>query len=544
MSMKIKSGWMVALLGVVLLSHGCGVRCCNDDTLPGLPPGIYLNFPSGIYQLINQSFTLADTLELVVPFQYELMDDHTFKVVGDKIYWLEATNTIYRADLDGGNREVIFHGGLEDDINSFDVGDTYIFYNQVLSLYRVALDGSNSTLFKNVISLFILPAIDIENDKVCWGETDKVFCSGADSPSAGILFNHPDAEFRSILTFYSEGSKLYWIPRETSTKLFEFDMMTSVNVQVGTFASSPRNIVIEGGFLYWYEGGALVRSPLTSLDLGSPEVFKLDVADQYFDVHVESIQVFQESSELLSVNSSPFLNFPIVSVVGSNDPFQFITFDGRNRLFFQGANSAGFPLYLDANTGELISFLGDSEVLGSVSVAGGNLYYILGVDEIIKADLDGSNPVSILSGSGITDFFVDVAGDTIYWMLRFFGPKKADLSTGLNETFVGSTGEGIELQVDVQANTLFYIDGEGAEIIKVNLEEITETVCIEIASINIADTGVGKPFVIDKDSQRLYFYDYDENSLKRTGEGYDCGDIETLISGFVEPIFAFGFLPK
>jgi len=212
-------------------------------------------------------------------------------------------------------------------------------------------------------------------------------------------------------------------------------------------------------------------------------------------------------------------------------------------LFFQGANSAGVPLYLDASTGELIPFLDDSVVLGSVRVAGGNLYYILNDDEIIKADLDGSNPVSIISGSFIRDLFVDAAGNTIYWMEES-GPKKADLSTGDNEVELGSTNKGLTLQVDVQAGILLYTDGEDFEIRKVELDGLIETECINIPVVDLEDSGVGKPFVIDKESQRLYFYDYNSNSLRRTGEGYNCEDTETLIPGIVEPVFAFGFLPQ
>jgi len=294
MSMKIKKGWMVALLGVVLLSHGCGVRCCNDDTIGGVfPPGIYLNFPSGIYQLVNQSFTLADTFELKVPLQYELMNNHSFKVVGDKAYWVEASNTLYRADLDGGNREVILSGGIKEEIFSFDVGDTYIFYNRNGDLYRAALDGSNPILFEEILFFGAgLPVIDRENNKVCWSRTGIALCSGTDSSDTETLFMHGSIFNSSVFAFYSEESKMYWVSTGGNTDLFEFDMITSVNSVVDTFSAGPRNLKIEDGFLYWYEGGNIVRSPLTSLDLGSPEVFISGASNQYFDVHVETAQVF------------------------------------------------------------------------------------------------------------------------------------------------------------------------------------------------------------------------------------------------------------
>ena len=141
---------------------------------------------------------------------------------------------------------------------------------------------------------------------------------------------------------------------------------------------------------------------------------------------------------------------------------------------------------------------------------------------ISRANPDGSNIETLISGVAPWDLALDIEGGKIYWV-SLTGPiGRANLDGSGAETLIDRNGEGIGL--DVAAGKLYWA-GEGG-IHRANLDgsEIEDLV-----------TGLSKPdsMALDLVNRQIYWTDSSDGTIQRAS--LDGSNVETLVTGLSHP---------
>jgi len=143
----------------------------------------------------------------------------TLDLTNNKIYWADLTNdgSIYRADLDGSNSEVIVDGDGTDltdgvlDV-ALDLENEHLYWVRTGAIMRSGLDGSNPEVAVEITSFVQPTAIEInERDGyIYWVDTsaETIVRAGMDNGVAEILINAVEPYGLSVNV---ETDQIYWL---------------------------------------------------------------------------------------------------------------------------------------------------------------------------------------------------------------------------------------------------------------------------------------------------------------------------------------------
>ena len=147
---------------------------------------------------------------------------------------------------------------------------------------------------------------------------------------------------------------------------------------------------------------------------------------------------------------------------------------GGKMYWTNGETNSIFRANLDGtNVEELLKVGNDgSPVDIALDISGGKMYWTQwGTEEsIFRANLDGSNVEPLIKASEIRDVALDISGGKMYWTNGFEGIGMANLD-GSNATSFDTPNYIMGgLTLNLSHGTLYWIDGEGSEIRRGNLD--------------------------------------------------------------------------
>ena len=146
----------------------------------------------------------------------------------------------------------------------------------------------------------------------------------------------------------------------------------------------------------------------------------------------------------------------------------------------------------------------------------------IGTSTISRADPDGSNIETLISGVDAWSLALDIEGGKIYWV-SLNGPiGRANLDGSGAETLINRNGEGIGL--DLAAGKLYWAGGGGIHRANLDGSEIEDLV-----------TGLSKPdsMALDLVNRQVYWTDSRDGTIQRAD--LDGANVETLVTGLQEP---------
>ena len=326
-------------------------------------------------------------------------------LVRGKVYWIDR-GSIYRADLDGKNEEIIVRSPVGHIALDGDGGK--IYWTDSSAIHRADLDGKNE---EEILTGLAAPpariALDLDRSKIYWTERTD---SGSGSIQRADLDGEnveslilEDTNVRFCFGFYRDRYRVQGC-RSPYSNDFALD--------------------VDEGKLYWTDGGAIRRTDLDGTNVEhlfdplamAPHRLALDAGKMYW---TDLVKGTIQCSDLNGTNIEDI-------VTGLSYP--------------------------------------DDIVLDAVR---GTIYWTTLWDHVIRrADLDGSNIEEVLAGlggipRGIT---LDLAGDKIYWTedYEYVAPSKVRRSNldGSNiEDIVADMNRGPygDLALDLIGNKIYWV---------------------------------------------------------------------------------------
>ena len=163
---------------------------------------------------------------------------------------------------------------------------------------------------------------------------------------------------------------------------------------------------------------------------------------------------------------------------------------GGKMYWTNGETNSIFQANLDGTNAEELLKVGNdgSPVDIALDVSGGKMYWTQWGTEvsIFRANLDGANVEPLIKASEIRDVALDVSSGKMYWTNGFEGIGMANLD-GSNATSFDTpnyiTGG---LTLNLSHGTLYWIDGEGAEIRRGNLDGSSQQTILKAQISDIA----------------------------------------------------------
>ena len=147
---------------------------------------------------------------------------------------------------------------------------------------------------------------------------------------------------------------------------------------------------------------------------------------------------------------------------------------GGKMYWTNGETNSLFGANLDGTNAEELLKVGNdgSPVDIALDISGGKMYWTQWGTEvsIFRANLDGANVEPLIKASEIRDVALDVSGGKMYWTNGFEGIGMANLD-GTNATSFDTPNYIMGgLTLNLSHGTLYWIDGEGSEIRRGNLD--------------------------------------------------------------------------
>ena len=326
-------------------------------------------------------------------------------LVRGKVYWIDR-GSIYRADLDGKNEEIIVRSPVGHIALDGDGGKSY--WTDSSAIHRADLDGKNE---EEILTGLAAPpariALDLDRSKIYWTER-------TDSGSGSIRRADLDGENVESL-----------ILEDTNVRFCFGFYRDRYRVQgCRSPYSNDFALDVDEGKLYWTDGGAIRRTDLDGTNVEhlfdplamAPHRLALDAGKMYW---TDLVKGTIQCTDLNGTNIEDI-------VTGLSYP--------------------------------------DDIVLDAVR---GTIYWTTLWDHVIRrADLDGSNIEEVLAGlggipRGIT---LDLAGDKIYWTedYEYVAPSKVRRSNldGSNiEDIVADMNRGPygDLALDLIGNKIYWV---------------------------------------------------------------------------------------
>jgi hypothetical protein len=148
----------------------------------------------------------------------------------------------------------------------------------------------------------------------------------------------------------------------------------------------------------------------------------------------------------------------------------------------------------------------------------------IGTRQIQRANPDGSNIETVVTGAQAWDLALDIAGGKIYWVSLFGNRvRRANLDgSNVEDLVTGRGGEGIDL--DLAAGKMYWAGG--GQIQRANLDG---------SQIEPLITGLSKPdsMVLDLIKGQVYWTDSSDGTIQRAN--LDGSNIELLVTGLSSP---------
>ena len=376
-------------------------------------------------------------------------------LVRGKVYWIDR-GSIYRADLDGKNEEIIVRSPVGHIALDGDGGK--IYWTDSSAIHRADLDGKNE---EEILTGLAAPpariALDLDRSKIYWTER-------TDSGSGSIRRADLDGENVESL-----------ILEDTNVRFCFGFYRDRYRVQgCRSPYSNDFALDVDEGKLYWTDGGAIRRTDLDGTNVEhlfgalarAPHRLALDAGKMYW---TDLVKGTIQCSDLNGSNIE-------VLITGLDHP-RGVVLLGKNKIYWVNSGAREFldhreigkiqAANLDGtNIEDIVTGLSypDDIVLDAVR---GTIYWTTLWDHVIRrADLDGSNIEEVLAGlggipRGIT---LDLAGDKIYWTedYEYVAPSKVRRSNldGSNiEDIVADMNRGPygDLALDLIGNKIYWV---------------------------------------------------------------------------------------
>lgn len=319
-------------------------------------------------------------------------------------------------------------------------------------------------------------------------------------------------------------------PSEPSRGFYD-GAITTGSVEVGAYAASA-----SGGLLEVRNDGSegdrffVNALPLSGADLSglSPMRVGLTFLDGSATVF-DSIDL--PSAAPVPADFSSFTNLSI-SFGTTSDPSTWSTVIATANVVVSSAEPSPKLYWTDSNLGTvheanldgsdaqtLISGLTNPRGV-EVDASGGHLYFASGAN-VHRADLDGSNVVTLYALTGPRHLALDVAGNTLYWTEASAIYAAPMSGTGTPQQLIGSLSQAVDLELDLDGGKIYWAESGSGTVKRANVDGSgLETIAsgLDFPSGIALDVGAGK----------VYWSDRLSSDIRRAS--LDGSSVETVVS--------------
>jgi hypothetical protein len=241
-----------------------------------------------------------------------------------KIYWVTSDPTIYRANVDGSNREQILYDGALTDFQAItvDKNNDIVFWSDQGFIYRMNLDGSGREVLRSSTASSL--ALDSDADLLYFATGSDIWRMNLDGSSeerirqGSVAITDLALDLAKDKIYWSEDSQIAVSPissnvNSTFSYLFSPDRATTV---------SSFTIDISAEKLYWSESSDLYKSDLSGSNI---DVVKSFLSYPFSGIAIDPIERVLYWSEDTSAASGTFVRSMRVDGTNQNDIYSFPT---------------------------------------------------------------------------------------------------------------------------------------------------------------------------------------------------------------------------
>ena len=225
---------------VVDLAGRAGVGMAYDATNDKIYFSDFDTAPFGNIWRMNRD---ASELEVIVE---NINDPYAIAldVAGNKIYWVDNSGNVSKANLDGSNAEIGIYNlagsqlrGLALDVKK---GKMYVYDARDEDLYVVNLDGSNASIIISEAFGYAV-AVDTVNNKVYYEDNRSLKRANLDGSNIEVVAAKATRIYG--IQIDNEDNKLYWGGRDTG-ELYSADLDGSNKETIKSGLGSVRGLVL------------------------------------------------------------------------------------------------------------------------------------------------------------------------------------------------------------------------------------------------------------------------------------------------------------
>ena len=420
------------------------------------------------------------------------------------LYWIENYKSILRANPDGTNKKTLITGSY---ISHFtiDAGNDKIYWADTNEgkIRRVNLDGSGEVETLVEVSSPTGFALDLGNGKMYWTSRNnhRIQRSNLDGSNILTLIDSGLSYPFDIVLDVGNG-KMYWTEHGSDKiRCANLDGTNVEDLVVGLNEPWTLLLDVANGKMYWTDtwhgriqranlGGTNVETLITGLNY--PRGFALDVANgKMYWTNTDSNRIQRANLDGTDVED----------------------------IFTELSRPSDIALEIPLQVLPPTPPLPEDDVY---------IYWIENYKSIQRANPDGTNKETLITGSYISHFTIDAGNDKIYW---------ADTNEGkIRRVNLDGSGE-VETLVEVSSPTGFALDlGNGKMYwTSRNNHRIQRSNLDGSNILALIDSGLSYPFdiVLDVGNGKMYWTEHGSDKIRCAN--LDGTNVEDLVVGLNEP---------